>query len=278
MSTSLCEVRVVYRCLLSLERTHSPHNNSISLAKYQDNLEFMQWFKAFYDQSGAFRDDYDAAAVRAKGKGGAAYNREKSRSRATMGSTTRPAPSVSRPASTARPIPASRPATTRPIVAVRPAAPLSKAPIQSPPALSTAQRQNHQNLRQVADTDNKQQNRVDTLNVELTQKNSDLHGKVEELELLVQERTAKVEEVETSLLEIEKERDFYFEKLRNIEVMLQVHQEKEGESDPNHLVDKIFKVLYATVDDVLVVNDEGEVVDAGDLSAEELDAVSSPGE
>lgn len=43
-------------------------------AKYQDNLEFCQWLKAFYDQSGVVRDDYDAQAVRAKGKGGKQYN------------------------------------------------------------------------------------------------------------------------------------------------------------------------------------------------------------
>ena len=39
-------------------------------AKYQDNLEFCQWLKAFFDQSGIHRPDYDAVAVRAKGKGG----------------------------------------------------------------------------------------------------------------------------------------------------------------------------------------------------------------
>lgn len=42
--------------------------------KYQDNLEFCQWLKAFWDmQNGgdvADRDDYDPVAVRAKGKGG----------------------------------------------------------------------------------------------------------------------------------------------------------------------------------------------------------------
>ena len=44
-------------------------------AKYQDNLEFCQWLKAFFDMSGADRgDSYDAIAVRAKGKGGKKYN------------------------------------------------------------------------------------------------------------------------------------------------------------------------------------------------------------
>ena len=39
-------------------------------AKYQDNLEFCQWMKAFFDRSGAERESYDPNAVRAKGKGG----------------------------------------------------------------------------------------------------------------------------------------------------------------------------------------------------------------
>jgi hypothetical protein len=40
-------------------------------AKYQDNLEFMQWFKRFYELNSSFDNDYDAQAVRAKGKGAA---------------------------------------------------------------------------------------------------------------------------------------------------------------------------------------------------------------
>ena len=38
--------------------------------KYQDNLEFMQWFKAFFDQVAVEREDYDPVKVRQKGKGG----------------------------------------------------------------------------------------------------------------------------------------------------------------------------------------------------------------
>ena len=38
-------------------------------AKYQDNLEFCQWLKAFFDQQGVYRPDYDPVAARAKGRG-----------------------------------------------------------------------------------------------------------------------------------------------------------------------------------------------------------------
>jgi RP/EB family microtubule-associated protein len=37
--------------------------------RYMDNLEFMQWFKKFYELSGASKGDYDAYGVRCKGKG-----------------------------------------------------------------------------------------------------------------------------------------------------------------------------------------------------------------
>ena len=39
------------------------------LQKYQDNLEFMQWFKRFYEMSVQDKGDYDCAAVRTRGKG-----------------------------------------------------------------------------------------------------------------------------------------------------------------------------------------------------------------
>eukprot|EP00968_Pinguiococcus_pyrenoidosus_P017870 scaffold1806_cov240-Pinguiococcus_pyrenoidosus.AAC.11 len=42
-------------------------------AKYQDNLEFMQWFKAFFE-SQHVQEDYDPVAARAAGRGGRRAN------------------------------------------------------------------------------------------------------------------------------------------------------------------------------------------------------------
>ncbi|CAI5738293.1 unnamed protein product [Peronospora destructor] len=41
--------------------------------KYQDNLEFLQWLKAFYDAQRTLPMVYDARSQRTKGKGGAQY-------------------------------------------------------------------------------------------------------------------------------------------------------------------------------------------------------------
>ncbi|EJK77666.1 hypothetical protein THAOC_00486, partial [Thalassiosira oceanica] len=71
-------------------------------------------------------------------------------------------------------------------------------------------------------------------------------------------------EVEMNLVAIESERDFYFEKLRGIEVMLQVYREKEeaerGSGDVEGVLDRIFKVMYATMEDNVTVDDDGNLL------------------
>lgn len=37
--------------------------------RYMDNLEFMQWFKRFFELSGAEKGDYDTIGQRSKGRG-----------------------------------------------------------------------------------------------------------------------------------------------------------------------------------------------------------------
>eukprot|EP00540_Astrosyne_radiata_P001161 CAMPEP_0116859890 /NCGR_PEP_ID=MMETSP0418-20121206/22091_1 /TAXON_ID=1158023 /ORGANISM="Astrosyne radiata, Strain 13vi08-1A" /LENGTH=308 /DNA_ID=CAMNT_0004494197 /DNA_START=50 /DNA_END=977 /DNA_ORIENTATION=- len=204
-------------------------------AKYQDNLEFCQWLKAFFDQSGVHREDYDAAAVRAKGKGAnkvhefldrtASSHNSKAVPRTTRSTTTPKFSSSSR----STPSSSNNKATTRSNVGSGLKENAKKGSVHSA----------------VADA-------------ELMKKNSEL--------------TTKVQDLETTLGDVEKERDFYFEKLRNVEIMLQVHQEKGAASDPGRLVDKIFKVLYAAAEDNIAVDDDGEFIDSpgDDLLADAL--------
>ena len=177
-------------------------------------MEFCQWLKAFYDQSGVLRPDYDAAAVRAKGKGGR-----------TVGSF------LCKTASNynSKPVSTGTRRTTQ--------ASGTKTSSTSSQPLSVRQPETYNSKRQ---TDPVVSDAV------LLKKNIEL--------------TSRVAELEGSLVDIEKERDFYFQKLRDIEIMLQVHQEKDEEArNMTALMDNVFKVLYATAEDPIVVTDEGEV-------------------
>jgi microtubule-associated protein, RP/EB family len=198
-------------------------------AKYQDNLEFCQWLKAFADQAGCQRfDDYNPSAVRARGKGGAKYNNEMGR-RGSAASRPRPAASAA-----VRPAPKS---STAPNKAT------NTGPLRERPSNPVVDAKDHPLGAAVA------------ADASLMLKNKDLQMKVEDLELAV--------------LETEKERNFYFEKLRNVEILLQVHQERGDAADPEILVDRVFKILYATAEDRLMVNDDGEVVTAEEDEANE---------
>lgn len=212
-------------------------------AKYQDNLEFCQWLKAFYDQSGVVRDDYDAKAVRAKGKGGKKYNDSltKNGRPGTAGrarAPVRPVATATKPRVTAAPVAkalaktATRP-TPVPRTATRPVT-SNKSPLKA-----------SENRNRPAPTTNPGKATADA---ELMKKNAEMKSKIEELE--------------NTVMELEKERDFYFGKLRNVELMLQVKQDANFEGcELEGVVGNIFKVLYATAEEELEVAEDGEVSD-----------------
>ena len=205
--------------------------NKLIRAKYQDNLEFCQWLKAFYDQSGATpSDDYNAKAVRAKGKGGKKYNDAMANggggAKKTMNTRSRP---VTVPRTTTK---TTKPQPTR---SGRTAAASSVAKKPLKPNSSENKSNNTSSQAASAQAD-----------AQLLKKNVELEN--------------KVREYEATIAEIEKERDFYFGKLRNIELMLQVKQDKNYEEcEIQTVVDNIFKVLYATADEDVAVDEDGEV-------------------
>lgn len=138
----------------------------------------MQWFKRFFEMTVSDQQqDYDPAAQRAKGKGGAAYNLStgakngmSSVAKVTAGANATARSSKSSTSST------SSTATKKTTSSRAPAA--SKKPAPTPAASSALQEE------------------LDTLN-------------------------ATHAEMQVEMSGIEKERDFYFDKLRDIEMMLQ---------------------------------------------------------
>ncbi|XP_066937752.1 microtubule-associated protein RP/EB family member 1 isoform X2 [Macrobrachium rosenbergii] len=154
--------------------------------KFQDNFEFLQWFKKFFDAN-YDGSEYDALAARfgepMMGKSGVA--------RKPIGGAPR---AMARPTGGARSTPsriASRPATTA-----------------RSPGMNNAQ---------------------------------------------VEELSSQLMEMRLTVSGLEKERDFYFGKLREIEVLCQ----DEGESAP--LIQKILDILYATEDGFAAPEDVEDV-------------------
>ncbi|XP_043232721.1 microtubule-associated protein RP/EB family member 1-like isoform X1 [Amphibalanus amphitrite] len=168
--------------------------------KFQDNFEFLQWFKRFFD-SNYDGSEYQALEARGGlplgggggGGGGGAPRRSQ----------------MARPAARAPHRPAAAPAA-RSAPAARPAAPRA-----APAARSAA-------------GDSRQ-------------------AEVDEL-------TTQVQTMQLTLEDLEKERDFYFGKLRDIEVIC---QEEEGTN--SDLIQRILAILYATADGFAVPDDEEEV-------------------
>ena len=70
-------------------------------------------------------------------------------------------------------------------------------------------------------------------------------GVVEDLKFENDRLRNEKRELKDDIVRIEKERDFYFEKLREIEMML---QDLEDNGGGNELTMNIFKILYATTD------------------------------
>ncbi|XP_043480148.1 microtubule-associated protein RP/EB family member 1 isoform X1 [Leptopilina heterotoma] len=169
--------------------------------RFQDNFEFLQWFKKFFDANNAGSESYDALAMRggeAMGSGGHNAPRGSGMVKRT------PREITAKPASRTGEGPPS--------------------PIHMPTMKSVGRSLNKVPTSRPVPKTGTVGNRGDT-------------GKVDEL-------SSQVMELKMTVDGLEKERDFYFGKLREIELMC---QEPESE-EPSPIVRKILDVLYATED------------------------------
>ncbi|XP_012252900.1 microtubule-associated protein RP/EB family member 1 isoform X1 [Athalia rosae] len=185
--------------------------------RFQDNFEFLQWFKKFFDANYSGTEPYDALLMRgneAMGGGGSTAPRG-------SGLIKRHTPREAPPKPIGRagegpPSPLQAP-TSKP---VGKAMPKVQRPAPKPAAVGS---------------------RGDS-------------GKIEEL-------SAQMMELKITVDGLEKERDFYFGKLRDIEVMCQDCDNGE----PPQIVQKILDVLYATEDGFAPPEEEdGDALAPGD--------------
>jgi len=189
--------------------------NRLVKGRFQDNFEFLQWFKRFYDANYDGRD-YNALEVRGgiplgTGVGGSVG----SGSGSALANTTL--------------------SSRAPIRTLAASKPVGRAAPTARPALGTAAAR--------------------ARNVPLRSSNGDSHNssgshKVEELE-------TRMGEMKLTVDSLERERDFYYGKLREIEVMCQGTENEEK----SNLIDKILDILYATEEGFAVPDDSPETGD-----------------
>ncbi|XP_041484892.1 microtubule-associated protein RP/EB family member 1-like isoform X2 [Lytechinus variegatus] len=177
--------------------------------KFQDNFEFAQWFKKFFDANYSGQE-YDAVAARGGASVGGTGGPKKAAP--AMKAKTGPAAQPTRKPAASKPAP-SRPAPSKP-------APSKPAASSKAGAVTNAQ--------------------------------------VTDLQL-------QVDESLVTISGLEKERDFYFGKLRDIEVIC-----TEFEEQPHSGISRILEVLYATEDGFAVPEDFG-ATDSDPGSLDDLD-------
>lgn len=164
--------------------------------RFQDNFEFLQWFKKFFDANYDGRD-YDASAARES---------------APMGFGSGSGKAITNP--TKKPI--AMPTTTN----RNTVKPMTKVPPRTTVAPPVARNSNTVINKKSETASNQVSNQqIDELSNQIMDMRLNLEG-------------------------LEKERDFYFSKLRDIEILCQ----EADEAEPNPLVQKILDILYATED------------------------------
>jgi RP/EB family microtubule-associated protein len=180
--------------------------------KFQDNFEFVQWFKKFFDANYTDAPDYDPVAARDGQPLGSATKGGGASSGIRAPPATRPPPiRTTAPPVTKPPVPKPVQQQQPPVPKVFPATQRPSPPIQHHTAIiNDHQHGVHSN------------------------ENVRLQQEIDALQDIIQQNTIQING-------LEKERDFYYQKLRDVETIC---QEPECETLPH--TQKILEILYAT--------------------------------
>lgn len=252
--------------------------------KYQDNLEFMQWLKRFFELNDS-GDDYSAVDRRSRGKGGKTFIgngkvQKKTTSREKRDKFNARAGAKSKSATTTTTTAAAAAAAANKPVTAAAGSKIAeekennqqnrRSSSTRTAARSTAQRSTTQRRRPSgsgATTTNSSNAEVSALRSKVSGLTSDKEGLQKDFASL-----------QLTVDGLEKERDFYFGKLRDIEILLQsVEDEDSGKLSPADqlklLIERGLKILYATGEgeDFVAVT---ELVDATEPEAQQVSAAA----
>lgn len=202
--------------------------------KYQDNLEFLQWMKSFFD-SHYNGQAYDADARRAKSKGGSAVG-------APAGGAKRPA--ARRPAAAGRVahsvVGAAAPAAAVQRPARSAAQPARRVAVTAASAAPVQAKRRSLNAQPVAAVAAASAAPVRTSSGVSTDTLQKLQARLAEVEAELSSAHSEIDELET-------ERNFYFEKLRLVEVLCRDEQSLAvtlglTEAAKKHILDILYQV------------------------------------
>jgi len=217
--------------------------NNLAKGKFQDNLEFLQWMKKYFDLN-YNGEPYDAIGRRAQSKCPAVSDKAKGGTpvKATPTKSTTPAKkitasSISTPQATE--IKTIQSGTTTPKQPA-PAQPVAKPTPKAVPVPAAKER-------------------------------SVASPIPDDRDLQIQELSQQIEELKNLAVAVEKERDFYFGKLRAIEIVCQ-----NATTDEAGLSVKIFNILGAAEEDQPLQQDVDNLVEQleGEILEDNLDQVT----
>lgn len=177
--------------------------NRLVKARFQDNFEFLQWFKKFFDSN------YD----------GHEYNAIEARGNVPMGALSGSGPSASRVGYTAPP---PRPTSGRPLHATT----------------TTTTASHHTAASHVGG------NNVSPLSATTTKSKLSQNGSAVALDQTARLKLEnEITQLNAAIEAIEREREFYYNKLRSLEILCQQSEDAENVDKK-----KILDILYATED------------------------------